>query len=77
MNPETHDYCHQCRLYEAVAEYDYQLSSPAKRKCRHLERCRRVAEIVRSSYSGEQMNLAELPTEKRPSLSDSQQSSAK
>ncbi|MPM29317.1 hypothetical protein SDC9_75857 [bioreactor metagenome] len=55
MNPETYDFCHQCRFYEAVADYDYQLSSPGKRKCRHLNRCRRVEEIARSSYSGTQM----------------------
>ena len=57
MNPVTCEYCLQCRFYEALADYPYQLSSPAKQKCRHLERCQRVAEFVKKTDHGQQLNL--------------------
>lgn len=56
MNPVTQEYCVQCRFYEALAEYPYQLSSPAKQKCRHLERCQRVAELVKKTDHGQQLD---------------------
>lgn len=31
--------------------------SPDKRKCKHLARCKRVADFVRSSSFGEQMSM--------------------
>lgn len=57
MNPVTHDYCFQCRFYEPVADYAYQLTSPAKQRCRHLGQCQRVAELVKKSDHGEQLDL--------------------
>lgn len=57
MNPVSQEYCFQCRFYEALAEYPYQLSSPAKQKCRHLERCQRVAELVKKTDRGQQLDL--------------------
>ena len=60
-NPNTHDYCRGCSHYEAVGEYVYQLqSSPAKRKCRHLARCGRVATFLKSTDFGVQMSLGDL-----------------
>lgn len=57
MNPETHDFCRQCPYYRPVAQYNYQLSNPSKRKCRHLTVCNRVAKVIKASYSGEQLTL--------------------
>lgn len=64
MNPVTHEYCYQCRLYEPVAAYPYQLSSPAMQKCRHLERCQRVAEFMKHTDHGQQLDLFSAPGRK-------------
>jgi len=57
-NPEARDYCRNCNCYEAIGTYIYELErSPAKRKCKHLARCKRVADFVRSSSFGEQMSM--------------------
>lgn len=60
-NPETHDYCHGCPNYESVGNYIYQLqSSAAKRKCKHLSRCGRVAKFVKKMELGAQMSIFDL-----------------
>lgn len=42
-NPETQDYCRNCNCYQSIGTYIYELErSPAKRKCKHLARCKRV-----------------------------------
>lgn len=56
-NPKTYDFCHGCSHYESVGTYIYQLSSPAKRKCKHLARCRRVAKLVENMELGVQMSV--------------------
>ena len=57
MNPETYPYCNQCPNYEAVAQFHYELSSPAKRRCRHLCACKRVADYMKRCDHGQQLSL--------------------
>ena len=59
-NPETYAYCCGCPHYESVGQFIYELSSPAKRKCRHLQRCRRVAEFEKKTERGVQMTFGDL-----------------
>lgn len=57
-NPETQAYCRNCNCYQAIGTYIYELErDPAKRKCKHLARCKRVADFIRSSSFGEQMTI--------------------
>lgn len=65
-NPETHDYCHGCGHYESVGMYLYELkSSPAKRKCKHLTRCGRVAGFVKNMELGVQLSMDDLARQKK------------
>lgn len=64
-NPKTYAFCQGCGHYESVGTYLYQLSSPAKRKCKHLARCRRVAEFVKSTELGVQMSVWGLEPQKK------------
>lgn len=64
-NPETHDYCHGCTNYESVGNYIYELKrSPAKRKCKHLPRCGRVAQFVKNMKLGIQTSMLDLDNQK-------------
>lgn len=57
-NPKTHEYCRGCSYYEAVGSYVYQLqNTPAKRKCKHLARCGRVAKLIENMELGVQLSL--------------------
>lgn len=65
-NPKTHDYCHGCCHYEPTGDYVYQLqSNPAKRKCKHLARCGRVANFLMNADFGVQMSLGDLTEKKK------------
>lgn len=57
MNPETYSFCCGCPNYEPCAAYAYQLSSPAKRKCRHLQRCKRAVDVAEKSRPVEQLSI--------------------
>ena len=63
-NPETYDFCFGCSCYESVGTYIYELSSLAKRKCKHLARCRRVAKFVENKELGVQMSVWDQATRK-------------
>lgn len=65
-NPVAHDYCYGCSHYEAVGTYPYELkSSLAKRKCKHLTRCGRVANFVEKMELGTQVSLNDITSQKK------------
>lgn len=64
-NPETYSYCCGCPHYESIGQYIYELSRPAKRKCKHLQRCRRVAELAKKTELDGQMTLGDLAAHKK------------
>ena len=64
-NPETYDFCHGCSHYESVGQYVYEMNSAAKRRCKHLARCRRVAETVKKFDKGQQMVMDNVFTHQK------------
>lgn len=64
-NPKTHDFCYDCGHYESVGTYIYELSNPAKRKCKHLARCCRVAKFIEKKELGIQMSIWDQALQKR------------
>lgn len=64
-NPETYSYRCGCPHYESIGQYIYELSRPAKRKCKHLQCCRRVAELAKKTELDGQMTLGDLAAHKK------------
>ncbi len=57
-NPITKPYCQDCKYWEPVGFYRFEREAdPNKRKCKHLQICKRVYQIATESR---QMQLSDF-----------------